>query len=45
MASWAMGNQTRFVYASSAAIYEYEKKEMCDKNNNINCLRPPLNMY
>lgn len=44
LATWAMGNDTRFVYASSAATYGDGSQGMDDQNDDIARLRP-LNMY
>ncbi|OIO58580.1 MAG: ADP-glyceromanno-heptose 6-epimerase [Verrucomicrobia bacterium CG_4_10_14_3_um_filter_43_23] len=44
LASWAMGNKARFVYASSAATYGDGAQGMDDRDEDISKLRP-LNMY
>lgn len=44
LATWAMGQDTRFVYASSAATYGDGEQGMDDQDDNIARLRP-LNMY
>jgi len=44
LASWALKNNARFIYASSAATYGDGKQGMDDKDENLYRLRP-LNMY
>ncbi|MGH7942511.1 MAG: ADP-glyceromanno-heptose 6-epimerase [Limisphaerales bacterium] len=44
LAAWALANQTRFVYASSAATYGDGSAGMDDDDAKIESLRP-LNMY
>ncbi|MDF9827295.1 ADP-L-glycero-D-manno-heptose 6-epimerase [Ereboglobus sp. PH5-10] len=44
LAGWALAQQARFIYASSAATYGDGARGMDDKNDNISELRP-LNMY
>lgn len=44
LAEWAMENDTRFVYASSAATYGDGSAGMADGIENLSALRP-LNMY
>jgi ADP-L-glycero-D-manno-heptose 6-epimerase len=44
LATWAMEQDTRFVYASSAATYGDGEQGMDDQSENIDRLRP-LNMY
>ncbi len=44
LATWALANDSRFVYASSAATYGDGSQGMDDKSDNLQALRP-LNMY
>ena len=44
LAMWSLANQTRFVYASSAATYGDGAQGMEDDNTKLDTLRP-LNMY
>lgn len=44
LADWAVGNDVRFVYASSAATYGDGSAGMEDGTENLNALRP-LNVY
>jgi ADP-L-glycero-D-manno-heptose 6-epimerase len=44
LAAWALGQKTRFVYASSAATYGHGAAGMEDDDSKLNALRP-LNMY
>ncbi len=44
LAAWALGQKTRFVYASSAATYGDGAAGMEDDDSQLNALRP-LNMY
>lgn len=44
LAHWALGNNARFVYASSAATYGDGGQGMDDAMDNLHALRP-LNMY
>ena len=44
LAMWSLANQTRFVYASSAATYGDGAQGMEDDNSKLDTLRP-LNMY
>lgn len=44
LAAWSLANQTRFVYASSAATYGDGAAGMEDDENKLDTLRP-LNMY
>jgi ADP-L-glycero-D-manno-heptose 6-epimerase len=44
LADWAVGNDVRFVYASSAATYGGGSAGMEDGTENLNALRP-LNVY
>ncbi|MFT3782254.1 MAG: ADP-glyceromanno-heptose 6-epimerase [Nibricoccus sp.] len=44
LAAWALSQQARFIYASSAATYGDGAQGMDDKNANLAALRP-LNMY
>jgi len=44
LAAWALSQQARFIYASSAATYGDGAQGMDDRNTNLSALRP-LNMY
>ena len=44
LAAWSLANQTRFVYASSAATYGDGSAGMADDQTRLDTLRP-LNMY
>jgi ADP-L-glycero-D-manno-heptose 6-epimerase len=44
LAAWSLGQQARFIYASSAATYGDGAQGMDDKSANLAALRP-LNMY
>jgi len=44
LAAWALANEARFVYASSAATYGDGAQGMDDRDENLHRLRP-LNMY
>ena len=44
LANWAINNQTRFIYASSAATYGDSSSGMNDGTDELNKLRP-LNVY
>jgi ADP-L-glycero-D-manno-heptose 6-epimerase len=44
LATWALGRDTRFIYASSAATYGDGAQGMDDRDDNLARLRP-LNMY
>lgn len=44
LANWALANNIRFIYASSAATYGDGDQGMDDKDENLHKLRP-LNMY
>jgi ADP-L-glycero-D-manno-heptose 6-epimerase len=44
LAAWSLGNESRFVYASSAATYGDGLQGMDDRDENLHRLRP-LNMY
>lgn len=44
LAAWALSNQCRFIYASSAATYGDGSQGMDDRSANLSALRP-LNMY
>lgn len=44
LAAWALGQDARFIYASSAATYGDGARGMDDKADNLDQLRP-LNMY
>ncbi len=44
LANWAVGNETRFIYASSAATYGDGANGMADGTNELEKLRP-LNVY
>lgn len=44
LATWALGQDARFIYASSAATYGDGAEGMDDRNENLGRLRP-LNMY